>query len=66
MVATSSARPTGPLERAWRFEARTTAALDQGGCLGWSLAIYDPEQDPTRSDAARIVSLIRDAAMALR
>ncbi|MBA2952491.1 arginase family protein [Nocardioides sp. MAH-18] len=38
------------------------AALGEGGCLGWSLAIYDPEQDPDRRDADRIVELVADVA----
>lgn len=39
-----------------------SAALAVGGCRGWSVAIYDPEQDPDGSDARRIVSLIRELA----
>ena len=31
-----------------------------GGCVGASLAIYDPEQDPEGHDAARIVEFVRD------
>lgn len=42
-----------------------TAAVGQGGCIGWSLAIYDPDQDPSRSDAARVVRLVADVAAAL-
>lgn len=38
------------------------AAVAEGGCLGWSLAIYDPEQDPEGRDAARIVRLVADVA----
>lgn len=41
------------------------AALDQTGCLGWSIAIYDADQDPTGSDAERIVSLVGDIAASL-
>ena len=37
-----------------------TAALEQGGCVGLSLAIYDPDQDPSGVDARRIVDLVRD------
>ena len=37
-----------------------TAALEQGGCVGLSLAIYDPDQDPSGRDARRIVDLVRD------
>jgi arginase len=39
-----------------------TAALTQGGCRGWSVAIYDPDQDPDGRDARRIVQLVRDTA----
>ncbi|MFD4433035.1 arginase family protein, partial [Nocardia sp. NPDC058497] len=41
------------------------AAVARGGCLGWSLAIYDPDQDPDRSDAQRIVRLVADTIAAL-
>ncbi len=37
-----------------------TTAVGQGGCIGWSVAIYDPEQDPSRTDARRIVRLVED------
>ena len=33
------------------------AAVGAGGCVGWSVAIYDPDQDPTRAGAAQIVTL---------
>lgn len=38
------------------------AALAQGGCVGLSLAIYDPDQDPTGADARRIVQLVAELA----
>jgi arginase len=38
------------------------AALGAGGCRGWSIAIYDPDQDPQGGDARRIVQLARDLA----
>ncbi|WP_256842348.1 arginase family protein [Ornithinimicrobium cryptoxanthini] len=41
-------------------------AANQGGCIGWSLAIYDPEQDPSRADAKRIVKLVTDVTTVLR
>ncbi len=41
------------------------AAVRAGGCIGWSLAIYDPEQDPESDDARRIVAMVRDVAAAL-
>ncbi len=41
------------------------AAVGAGGCTGWSLAIYDPEQDANGKDARRIIDLVRDVAAAL-
>ncbi len=42
-----------------------TTAVATGGCVGWSMAIYDPDQDPDRSSAARIVELVEAVASAL-
>jgi arginase len=42
------------------------AALASKGCAGWSMAIYDPDQDPDRSDARRIVTFVRDAMASTR
>lgn len=39
-----------------------TTAVSAGGCVGWSVAIYDPEQDPSREDAHRIVRLVNEVA----
>jgi arginase len=36
------------------------AALGAGGCVGASFVIYDPDQDPERRDARRIVRLLDD------
>jgi arginase len=47
------------------WEALTLAtgeALRSPGCRGWSVAIYNPDLDPDRSDAARIVAFARDAS----
>jgi arginase len=47
------------------WEALTTVlstAVGEGGCVGWSVAIYDPEQDPSRADAHRIIRLVNDVA----
>ena len=33
--------------------------------MGWSLAIYDPEQDPDRTAAADILDLVRAVAAVL-
>jgi arginase len=40
----------------------TAAALACGGCAGWSIAIYDPEQDPDGREARRIVRYVADVA----
>lgn len=42
-----------------------TTAVAAGGCVGWSLAIYDPDQDPDRSSAADVVALVRAVVGAL-
>ncbi len=39
-----------------------TSAVASGGCLGCSLAIYDPDQDPDRTSARRIVELVGQVA----
>jgi arginase len=47
----------------WRQLTETLcAALAVGGCRGWSVSIYDPDQDPDGSDARRIVQLIGEIA----
>jgi arginase len=38
----------------------TASALGCGGCAGWSIAIYDPEQDPGGTEARRIVQYVAD------
>ena len=43
----------------------TLAALACGGCAGWSIAIYDPEQDPDGTEAKRIVQYVADVAGSL-
>ena len=43
----------------------TAAALACGGCAGWSIAIYDPEQDPGGTEARRIVRYVTDVAGSL-
>ena len=42
------------------------AAVETGGCLGWSLAIYDPDQDPHRTGARQIVELVAQIARIIR
>jgi arginase len=51
----------GGLTRA-ELTAVLRAALAAGGCRGWSISIYDPEQDPGGNDARRIVELVREIA----
>jgi arginase len=58
--------PGEPLGLTW--EALTsvlTTAVAEGGCVGWSVAIYDPEQDPSGGDAQRIVRLVSEVAAAI-
>ena len=38
------------------------AALDAGGCRGWSLVIYNPDLDPDGHQARRIVRFVSDVA----
>jgi arginase len=40
--------------------AVASSALSVGGARGWSLAVYNPDLDPERRAAARIVSLVAD------
>ena len=55
-----------PLGLTWgQLTGLLTAAVAAGGCIGWSLAIYDPDQDPDRSSAARILALVSAVASAL-
>ena len=42
------------------------AAVRTGGCLGWSLVIYDPDQDPDGSAARRITELVGAVAAEIR
>ena len=38
------------------------AALETGGCRGWSLVIYNPDLDPGGSQAHRIVQFVSEVA----
>ena len=50
----------------WRqLTELTSAALTCGGCCGWSIGIYDPEQDPEGKEASRIVQYVSDVAGSL-
>ena len=37
-----------------------STALECGNCCGYSIVIYDPERDPDRTQAQRIIQFIRD------
>jgi arginase len=39
-----------------------TSAMQDGGCSGWSLAIYNPDLDPNRSAARHIVEFVAQVA----
>ncbi|WP_276320579.1 arginase family protein [Amycolatopsis suaedae] len=41
-----------------QLTAVLTSAVPLGGCLGMSVAVYDPDQDPDRAGAHRVVRLI--------
>lgn len=58
--------PDDPGGLTWdQLHALVRAALETPGCLGLSLAIYDPDQDPDRSDARQIVGLAGAVARAV-
>jgi arginase family enzyme len=40
--------------------AIATSALQVGGACGWSLGVYNPDLDPERRAAERIVNFIAD------
>jgi arginase len=40
--------------------ALTTSALRTGGCRGWSISVYNPDQDPGHTAAARITRFVAD------
>jgi arginase len=47
----------------WRQLAQVaTSAMQDGGCSGWSLAIYNPDLDPNRSAAQHIVECVAQVA----
>ena len=49
----------------WGTESITTRALSTSGCIGWSVVIYNPQSDPDRSSAHRVISYITKATSAL-
>ena len=47
----------------WRQLTQISAsALQDGGCAGWSMSIYNPDLDPDRSTAQRIVEFVAQVA----
>jgi arginase len=45
----------------WRELATvTSSAMRAGGVCGWSLGVYNPDLDPERRAARRVVSLVAD------
>jgi arginase len=38
------------------------SALHSRGCAGWSLSVYNPDLDPDRSAARRIVEFVTQIA----
>lgn len=58
--------PDEPGGLTWeQLAAAATAAVSEGGCVGISVAVYDPEQDPDRHHAQEIVALLTDVAAAI-
>lgn len=58
--------PDDPGGLAWaQLTELLRGALEVPGCLGWSLAVYDPEQDGDGTDAVRIVQLVERVASGL-
>jgi arginase len=50
-----------PAGLSWHeLAAITSSALQVGGACGWSLGVYNPDLDPERRAAERIVSFIAD------
>lgn len=47
--------------RWYELTAVLTGSIATGDCIGMSVTIYDPDQDPERTDAHGIVRVIREA-----
>jgi arginase len=53
--------PSMPPGLSWaELSAIASSALRVGGCRGWSLAVYNPDLDPERQAARRIVKFVAD------
>jgi arginase len=51
--------PSMPEGLTWaQLIAITRTALETGGCRGWSIGVYNPDLDPHRRDAERIVAYL--------
>jgi arginase len=62
-AASDDAMPGG---LSWpELAALASAALHAGGARGWSLGVYNPDLDPDRRAAKRIVSLIADVTSSM-
>lgn len=46
--------------------ALTSSALRTGGCRGWSITVYNPDQDPGYQAAARITRFVADVTRGWR
>jgi arginase len=46
--------------------ALTTSALRIGGCRGWSITVYNPDQDPGHQAATRITRFVADVTRGWR
>lgn len=58
--------PDEPGGLTWeQLEHTLTTAIMTGGCIGLSVAIYDPEQDPDRVGAQQVVTLMNRLAASL-
>ena len=57
----AAADPSMPQGLTWlELTAMTRTALQADGCRGWSVGVYNPDLDPDRGEAQRIVAYIAD------
>jgi arginase len=55
--------PSMPTGLSWaELRALTKAALQTGGCCGWSIGVYNTDLDPERKAAAQIVGFVGDVS----
>lgn len=56
--------PSMPEGLTWmELTAATRAALQSGGCRGWSIGVYNPDLDPGGREAQRIVAYIAETTV---